>query len=133
MSRFKIKGISWRSNNAFYVDVKPSKAMINALDDALETLQDEIDEEFYSCGIAFLNLAYDIDTPNDKPNLSTWVPEFGWIDIPYECSDNEKKAILDFIYEWKDKVPENIDGEADDTEYTDALPEDIPWKEQVLR
>ena len=135
MTRFKIKGISWRCNNTFYVDVKPSRAMKNALDDVLEELQEQTEEELDDYSIALLNLAYDINISDDKPNLSTWVPEFGWTDIPYECSENEKKKIIDFINKWKDKVPENIDGEAydDDIEYVCALSDDIPWKEEVLR
>lgn len=133
MNRFKIKGISWRCDNTFYVDIHPSRAMRNALFDVLEELQEQTEEELYDCGMSFLNLAYDIDTPNDKLNLSTWVPEFYWIDIPYECSESEEKQIIDFINKWKDKVPENIDDEYDDTEYGYALSDDIPWKEQVLR
>lgn len=134
MNRFKIKGIGWRCDNTFYVDIQPSRAMRNALFDVLEELQEQTEEELYDCGMGFLNLAYDIDTPNDKLNLSTWVPEFYWIDIPYECSENEKKAILDFINKWKDKVPKNVNGEEyDDTDYGYALSDNIPWKEQVLR
>ena len=134
MSRFKIKGIGWRCNNAFYVDIYPSKAMRNALFDVLEELQEQTEEKLYDCGMSFLNVAYDIDSSNDKPNLSTWVPEFFWIDIPYKCSENEANQIIDFINKWKDKVPENPDGEEyDENDYGYALSDDIPWKEEVLR
>jgi hypothetical protein len=134
MSRFKIKGIGWRCDNAFYVDIHPSRAMRNALFDVLEELQEQTKDPLYDCGMSFLNLAYDINSPNDKPNLSTWVPEFSWIDIPYKCSENEVNQIIDFINKWKDKLPENPYGEEyDEDEYGYAIPDDIPWKEEVLR
>ena len=124
MSKFKIKGISWRVNNTFYVDVEPSVAMKKAL----------LNCDFYNdFGVHYLNVAHSLD--DNVFNLSTWQSKVAWVDIPYECSESEKKAIVNFISEWKDKIPENVDGElyGDDYDYVDALSDDIPWKEQILR
>ena len=141
MIKFRIKGISLRINNIFYVDVEPSRNMRIAYDKFHLSLVEDQEEnhnnpDYWSeCGTEFLNIACDIDKENDDFCLSSYFEEYFWLDIPYECSEEEKKAIFDFINEWKDKVPENPDAEIydDDTEYVRALSDDIPWKKDVLR
>ena len=139
--KFRIKGISLRIDNIFYVDVEPSPKMKIAYEKFHHSLvHDQIDNHhnpYYwsQCGECFLNIARNIDKEYDDFNLSSYFEEYGWLDIPYKCSQEEKKAVLDFINEWKDKIPENPDGMiyGDDTEYVNALPDDIQWKKNVLR
>lgn len=134
MREFKVKGISWRCDNTFYVDVYPSQEMYYAYDWVLGEFQQKDENYDNYCDVAFLNVAVNLDNTTDF-NLSSYFSEHGWVDISYMCSKEEKKMILKFIEEWKDKVPENPDGNIywDDTEYTNALSDDITWKEEVLR
>lgn len=135
MREFKIKGISLRINNTFYVDIEPNQRMYYAYDYILGEFMNEDEDYCDELGEYYLNIAYNLDKDNDEFNLSTYFSEYGWRDIPYKCSEVEKKAVLDFINEWKDKVPENPEGEAyiDDMDYTQDLSDDIPWKMDVLR
>ena len=137
MREFKIKGISFRVDNTFYVDVEPSQEMYLAYDYVIGEIMNDNEDYVNEYGVEFLNVSYDLDRENGDFSfaLSTYLSDYDWLDIKYTCSSKEKKAILDFINEWKDKVPKNPDGAEywDDTEYVYALSDDIPWKNKVLR
>ena len=133
MGTLEVKGISYRFNDMFYVDVEPNVNMKTALEEEIQKQKNFVNEDDYLCGAQFLSVAYDIK--GVFHGLVTWISDLDWIDIPYEFTKTEKKEVIEFINKWKDKVPTNIDGYkyADDTEYVYALSNDIPWKYKVLR
>ena len=93
---FRIKGISLRIDNTFYVDVEPSAEMYYAYDYKLGEFMNEDEDYWNEYEDTFLNVAYNLDR-NDGFNLSSFFSEHAWVDIPYRCSETEKKMILDFV------------------------------------
>ena len=122
MDKINIKGISFKIDNIYFVDIVPN-----------ETIKQILDQQKYSdaereCALKFLNVGC---SSNVTFVLSTWIPEAHWIEFEYEFFEEEKQNIVNFINEWKDKLPTRTC--ADDFEFVNALSDDIPWKQQVMR
>lgn len=138
----KIYGIIGRYKNEFRLEVTATETMNQGW---LDVLNEEHENDYESFEEA-MNDPYQCYLSNDKGFLvmevirnldkDTYFTEYYFDDYEYidaDLTNDELKEIDEFIIKWKDKMPDQ--NEVDvcmGTEYVKSLPDDIPWKKNLI-
>lgn len=136
-----ILGISMRNGNYFRVMVESTKEMNEKwleiihkdCDDKLITFEEAMKFStvvFESCYTSnkdgYLIMEIEIDLDKNTSNVVFYFDDYEDIDI--EISKDEYIQCVEFINQWKDKLPDNNELMLGDNEWYEAIPDDVDWK-----
>lgn len=133
----KIFGITMRNGEIYRLSVKATEAMneawltfLNEGSDEPMTFEQAMKESCYlSNNKGFLVMEIEVDMMRNIYQPMYYFDKYEEFDI--EIEDDEKQQLVDFINEWGHKVPDNEELLVGDSEWLDALSNDIPWKKDV--
>ena len=130
-----ILGISMKAGNFYRIQVKATEEMNKAWFDIIKKEYDEeytsfeeaIEDSFYrSNDKGFLVIEIEIDVKRNTYSVVFYFDDYVELDV--EFTNEDFNQCVDFINEWKDRLPDNEGFKLGDVEWYDAIPDDIPWK-----
>lgn len=133
----EILGISMKAGNTYRVMVKATEEMNKAWLDILNedcyengkysSFEDAIEDSCYASNDkGYLVIEIEIDIKRNTHAVVYYFDDYEDLDI--ELTIDEFNQCVDFINEWKDRLPDNEDLMLGDSEWYDLIPDDIPWK-----
>lgn len=134
-----ILGISMKAGSFYRVEVKATEEMNKAWLDILNEDCEE-DEKYKSfeeaindpcqCYLSndkgFLVMEIEIDIKRNTYSVVYYFDDYKELDV--EFTDEDFNQCIDFINEWKDRLPDNEGFKYGDCEWYNLIPDDIPWK-----
>lgn len=129
-----ILGISMRYGNTFRVMVESTKEMnekwleiINENCENPMTFEEALRESCYTSNKdGYLVMEIEIDLDENTSNVVFYFDDYEDIDV--EISRDEYTQCVEFINQWKDKLPDNNELMFGDNEWYEAIPNDVDWK-----
>lgn len=130
-----ILGISMKSGNYYRVQVKATEEMNKAwLDIVNEKYEEEYnsfeeaikDSAYKSNDKGFLVIEIEIDIKRNTYSVVYYFDDYEELDV--EFTDEDFNQCIDFINEWKDRLPDNEGFKYGDCEWYNLIPDNIPWK-----
>ena len=131
-----ILGISMKAGNFYRMQVKATEEMNKAW---LDILNEDCDEDekytfeeamkdsvYTSNDKGYLVMEIEIDIKRNTYSVVYYFDDYEDLDI--EITEEEFNQCVDFINEWKDRLPDNEGFAYGDCEWYDMIPDDIPWK-----
>lgn len=129
-----ILGISMKSGNYYRVMVKATEEMnkawldiINEDEELKYSFEEAMRESIYTSNKeGYLVMEIEVYLEGNEYSVVYYFDSYEELDI--ELTDEELSQCIDFINEWKDRLPDNDDYLVADCEWYELIPDDIHWK-----
>lgn len=138
----EIYGICERYDESFRLKVKATEAMNQAWLDVLnqddecnyKTFEEAMNDP-YQCYLSNKEGFLVMEVVRDLHDHTYFIEYYfdSYEDIEAELTEEELAEIDEFIFKWRDKMPDQ--NEVDiwgEEEFLNALPDDIPWKKNLI-
>ena len=132
----EILGISMKAGNYYRVMVKATEEMNKAWLDILNencdedekyTFEEAMEDSGYTSNDkGYLVMEIEIDIKRNTFDVVYYFDDYESLNV--DITDEEWGQCIDFINEWKDKLPDNAWFKLGDCEWYNSIPDDVPWK-----
>lgn len=130
-----ILGISMKAGNYYRVMVKATEEMnrawfdmiTNEYEEEYDTFEKAMEDSCYlSNDKGYLVIEIEIDIKRNTYSVVYYFDDYEELDV--EFTEEDFNQCVDFINEWKDRLPDNESFKYGDCEWYNLIPDDIPWK-----
>lgn len=130
-----ILGISMKAGNYYRVMVKATEEMnqawfdmiTNEYEEEYDTFEEAMENSCYlSNDKGYLVIEIEIDIKRNTYSVVYYFDDYEELDV--EFTEEDFNQCVDFINEWKDRLPDNKGFKYGDCEWYNLIPDDIPWK-----